>query len=356
MTVIRVDIPASPYEVIVGPLGDSAGLLRGLAGKRRVPVVSDARIWGLYGEDLGRLLPVEPILVPEGEEAKQWPHLIALVTRFAQMNLDRSTPIFALGGGSVGDLTGLAAGLFKRGCPVVHLPTTLLAQADSAVGGKTAIDAEGQKNLVGLFHQPALVLADPALLETLDHRQLIAGYAEVAKYGLIDDPEFFAWCETNGARLLAGDRQLRHTAIAHCVAAKARTVLGDVEDKTGKRALLNLGHSFAHAIESAAGLGTILHGEAVAIGMVMAMDFSVELGLCRADDAARVGAHLGSVGLPNRLGQTGVERASLLALMGADKKNAGGRLRLVLSRGIGRAFLSDGVDPVVLAGFLDRAL
>lgn len=257
--------------------------------------------------------------------------------------------------GSVGDLTGLATGLFKRGCPVVHIPTTLLAQADSAVGGKTAIDAEGQKNLIGLFHQPALVVADPSLLDTLDERQLRAGYAEVVKYGLIDDSAFFTWCEENGAALLAGERSAREQAIATCIRAKARTVEHDVEDKTGTRALLNLGHTFAHAIESAAGLGTVLHGEAVALGMVLAHDFSAELGLCPPEEAARVRAHLASVGLPTRLAEVPVDRAELLPLMGADKKNDAGKLKLVLTRGIGQAFLSDGVEQARLAQFLGTA-
>ena len=192
-------------------------------------------------------------------------------------------PIVALGGGSVGDVAGLAASLFKRGCPVVHVPTTLLAQADSAVGGKTAIDAFGEKNLIGSFHQPALVVADPAFLDTLDPRQLRSGYAEIVKYGLIDDPAFFAWCEANGAALLAGDPRLRATTPSPPRSAPRRgSIAGDVEDRSGQRALLNLGHSFAHAIESEAGLGTVLHGEAVAIGLVLALRFSAELGLCDA--------------------------------------------------------------------------
>jgi 3-dehydroquinate synthase len=356
VTDIRVNAGGQHYDVVVGPLAASAHRLRELARERTLPVVSDARVWELHGRAVRALLAVEPILVPEGEEAKQWPHLQTLIARLAELNLDRSTPVLALGGGSVGDLTALAAGLFKRGCPVVHLPTTLLAQADSAVGGKTAIDAEGQKNLVGLFHQPALVLADPALLDTLDERQLRAGYAEVVKYGLIDDPAFFAWCEANGPALLAGHRGSREQAITSCIRAKARTVEHDVEDRSGTRALLNLGHTFAHAIESAAGLGTVLHGEAVALGMAQAHDLSAELGLCPPADAARIRAHLASAKLPTTLAEVPVERSRLPDLMGADKKNEGGKLKLVLTQGIGRAFLSDGVDSDRLADFLARAL
>ena len=239
-----------------------------------------------------------------------------------QLDITRDTPILAMGGGSVGDVAGLAASLFKRGCPIVHLPTTLLAQADSAIGGKTAIDWQGRKNLIVTFHQPSLVVADPAFLETLDQRQLRAGYAEIVKYGLIDDPAFFTWCEAHGAALIAGDHALRRTAIEHCARAKLRLVADDIEDRRGARALLNLGHSFAHAIETASGLGTVLHGEAVAIGLCLAFGFSAELGLCPAEDGVRVRTHLASVGLPTRLADAGLAGAgdSLLDAIKSDKK------------------------------------
>ena len=355
MTTIEITAGADTYEVIVGPLPGAADRLAALAGGGALPVVTEPRVWGLCGETLQQVVPCDPILVPEGEDAKQWPHLMTLVAAFTARNLDRKRPVLAFGGGAVGDLAGLAAGLFKRGLPVVHVPTTLLAQADSAVGGKTAIDAEGQKNLVGLFHQPALVLADPALTLTLDDRQTRAGYAEIVKYGLIDQPDLFAWCETHGPALLAGDLALRTHAVVESIAAKARFVTADVHDRNGVRALLNLGHTFGHAIESAAGIGTMLHGEAVALGTVLAHDFSAELGLCPPADAARVHAHLAAVGLPTRLGEVALDRAALLSLMGTDKKNEGGRLRLVLTRGIGQAFLSDGVEAATLTRFLERA-
>jgi 3-dehydroquinate synthase len=263
--------------------------------------------------------------------------------------------VAAFGGGAIGDLAGLAAGLFKRGMPIVHLPTTLLAQADSAVGGKTAIDALGQKNLVGMFHQPALVVADVDLLDTLDPRQLRAGYAEVVKYGLIGDPALFDWLEAHGSALLAGHRGHREEAVWQSVAAKARAVEADVMDRSGVRALLNLGHTFAHAIESAAGLGTVLHGEAVAAGMVLAFDLSARLGLCPKGEAGRVRDHLASAGLPTTLLETGVDRSALLPLMRGDKKNEGGALRLVLARGIGQAFLSPGVPESQVSEFLAEA-
>jgi 3-dehydroquinate synthase len=355
MSLIPVTAGTSRYEVVVGPLANSAERLHALSGGQPLFVVTEPKVWALHGAALQSAARCTPVFVPEGEEAKQWPHLQALVAEFASANLDRRTPVLAFGGGAVGDLAGLAAGLFKRGLPVVQVPTTLLAQADSAVGGKTAIDAEGQKNLVGLFHQPALVLADPALTLTLDDRQLRAGYAEVVKYGLIDDPAFFTWLEEHGPALLRGDLALRSKAVAHSVAAKARFVAADVEDRTGVRALLNLGHTFGHAIESAAGLGTVLHGEAVALGTVLAHDFSAALGLCPGEDAARVRRHFADATLPTKLGDVPLDRSALLPLMGADKKNEGGRLRLVLTRGIGGAFLSDGVEPARLAAFLERA-
>ena len=355
MSVVPVTAGDDRYDVIVGPLADSAERLRALSGGQPLPVVTEPKVWALHGDKLSAVVPCEPVFVPEGEEAKQWPHLQQTITAFARRNLDRKRPVIAFGGGSVGDLTGLAAGLFKRGLPVVHVPTTLLAQADSAVGGKTAIDADGQKNLVGLFHQPALVLADPALTLTLDRRQLLAGYAEVVKYGLIDEPDLFAWLEEHGPALLGGDLSLRSEAVTRCIAAKARFVEADVEDRTGVRALLNLGHTFAHAIESAAGLGVVLHGEAVALGCVLAHEFSAELGLCPPEDAARVRRHFAATGLPTDLAAMPLDRPALLPLMGADKKNEGGRLRLVLTRGIGRAFLSDGVEPTRLSAFLERA-
>ena len=255
MTLIRIETPAHDYDVIVGPVEAGLDRVRDLSRGASPILVSDYRVFGLHGAKIAEALGADPILVPEGEAAKDWAQLHLLLGALAERGASRNTPIIALGGGSVGDLAGLAASLFKRGCPIVHIPTTLLAQADSAIGGKTAIDAFGEKNLVGTFHQPSLVLADPAYLDTLDVAQLRAGYAEVVKYGLIDDPAFFAWCESNGRGLLAGHPDLRAHAITTAIKAKSRIIAGDIEDRTGKRALLNLGHSFGHAIEAEAGLG-----------------------------------------------------------------------------------------------------
>lgn len=343
------------YDVLVGRLEDCRSRLVALAGGKPLVVVTEPKVWSLHGARLEALLPCDPIFVPEGEEAKDWSHLQALIEAFTERNLDRSAAVAAFGGGSVGDLAGLAAGLFKRGLPIVQLPTTLLAQADSAVGGKTAIDALGQKNLVGMFHQPRLVIADVSLLDTLDERQRRGGYAEVVKYGLIRHEALFEWLEGHGAALLSGHREYREEAIWQSVAAKARMVEADVTDRNGARALLNFGHTFGHAIESAAGLGTLLHGEAVAIGMVLAFDLSARLGLCAHSDADRVRGHLRSAGLPVTLSEAAVDRAELLPLMRTDKKNAGGALKLVLTRGVGDAFLSEGVAEDVLAPFLQKA-
>ena len=353
MTAIRVAHAGAEYEVLVGGLTDTLPRLKSLADGRRLPMVSDRRVFGLHGEKLAGVTLANPILVPEGEGAKDWRTLADIVEQLARLDVKRGTPILILGGGSVGDVAGLAASLFKRGCPTVHVPTTLLAQADSAIGGKTAIDAAGQKNLVGTFHHPLLVLADPGLLETLDQRQLRSGYAEVVKYGLIDDPAFFAWCEENGAEMLSGNRTARLAGIEHCVRTKARIVSSDPSDTTGHRALLNFGHTFGHAIEALAG-EAVLHGEAVAVGMCLAFEFSDMLGLSPAGDCARVRGHIAAVGLPTRLGDVGLgDRGSdLITLMGQDKKAAATGPALILVRGIGQAFLQRDVDPGVLADFL----
>jgi 3-dehydroquinate synthase len=356
MTVIRIDVLPRAYDVLVGPIEAGLERIRDISSGAKPILVSEPRVFGLHGTKVAEVLGADPILVPEGEAAKDWKELHALLSGFAERRATRHTPIVALGGGSVGDLAGLAASMFKRGCPVVHIPTTLLAQTDSAVGGKTAIDAFGEKNLVGTFHQPSLVMVNPAYLDTLDARQLRAGYAEVVKYGLIDDPAFFAWCEANGRGLLAGHPDLQLHAITTSISAKARIVSGDVDDRSGKRALLNLGHSFAHAIEAEAGLGKVLHGEAVALGLSLAFRCSAELGLCPQSDADRVVTHLAACGLPSRLADVGIGSGSSLASwIARDKKNQVGSLSLILVRGIGRAFFERTVDSRRLLDFLDRA-
>ena len=357
MTLIRVETSPPGYDVVVGSIDAGLERLRDIAGSARPILISDSRVFALHGSKLAEMLGADPILVPEGEAAKNWDQLHSLLSELTKRSVGRNTPIIALGGGSVGDLAGLAASLFKRGCPIVHVPTTLLAQADSAVGGKTAIDAFGEKNLIGTFHQPSLVIVDPVYLDTLDERQLRAGYAEVVKYGLIDDPAFFAWCESNARGVLAGHPDLRLNAISTSIAAKARIVTGDIEDRSGKRALLNLGHSFGHAIEAEAGLGAVLHGEAVALGISLAFLFSAEAGLCPQADVDRVRSHFQACGLPTQLADIGLggRGGRLIPWMARDKKNQPGKVALVLSKGIGRAFLEPSVDARRLADFLERA-
>ncbi len=353
MSAIRVDHPGASYDVLIGGIDSLADRISAIADGRRLPLISDQKVFQLYGRSFQGIAVDQPILLPEGERAKQWPVLAEVIDQLASLEVKRGTPILALGGGSVGDVAGLAASIFKRGCPVIHVPTTLLAQADSAIGGKTAIDAHGQKNLVGTFHHPALVAIDPSFLDTLDTRQLRSGYAEVVKYGLIDDPVFFEWCEAIGNALIAGDPSARLHAVEHCVRAKARFVSEDPLDTTGKRALLNFGHSFGHAIEALGG-DEILHGEAVAVGMAMAFRLSVTLGLCANDDCDRVKAHLASAGLPTTLGDVGLAGRGdeLAALMAHDKKADQSGLALVLARGIGQATLVREFDQGKLIAYL----
>ncbi len=350
---IPVVAGAASYDVLVGPIEQARDCIS-VSGD--LILVSEPKVFALHGQRVAALLGCgAPILVPEGEAAKQWDVLHNLLAQLAERRASRSTTIVALGGGSVGDVSGLAASLFKRGCLVVHIPTTLLAQADSAVGGKTAIDAFGEKNVIGSFHQPSMVIADPAFLLTLDKRQLRSGYAEIIKYGLIDDPAFFAWCLANGTALIAGDAAHREYAISTALFAKARLIAGDVEDRSGQRALLNLGHSFAHAIESDAGLGALLHGEAVALGLVLALRFSAELGYCDPADADRLATHLAEIGLPTTLAEVGVSGPSLMVWIARDKKNEGTKPTLILTRGIGQAFIARDVDPQRLEEFLHTA-
>jgi 3-dehydroquinate synthase len=345
---------AYPVRIEAGLLGRAGEALAPFARGGRLVVVSDETVWAAQGEKLlSCSLDIAPVILPPGEATKSWAQLEALVERLLALGVERGDHIVAFGGGMVGDLTGFAASILKRGCPYVQVPTTLLAQVDSSVGGKTAINAAGGKNMVGTFHQPAAVLIDPETLGTLRPRELRAGYAEVVKYGLIDHPDFFAWCEANGAALLAGDAGARVAAIEHCVRAKARIVGEDERETTGRRALLNLGHTFGHAIEAESGYA-ILHGEAVAIGMALAFRFSALRGLCGGEDAARVEAHLASIGLPTRV-QVGTP-ASLVAHMASDKKAKGGRVAFILAKGIGAAVVDTSVELAEVEAFLGSEL
>jgi 3-dehydroquinate synthase len=353
---VEVALGARSYTVTIeaGLLAHAGQALAPYARDGRIVVVSDEEVWAAQG---GKLLAcglaVEPVIVPAGEATKSWTHLEALIERLLALGIERSDTIVAFGGGMVGDLAGFAAAIVKRGCPYVQVPTTLLAQVDSSVGGKTAINAAGGKNLVGAFHQPAAVLIDPETLATLPPRELRAGYAEVVKYGLIDDPDFFSWCEAHGAALLAGDGAARLEAIEHCVRAKARIVAEDERETSGRRAPLNLGHTFGHAIEAESGY-EILHGEAVAIGMALAFRFSAARGLCPGEDAERVERHLAAVALPTRV-EVGTP-ASLVTHMASDKKASAGRVAFILARGIGKAFVDRSVELAEVEAFLAREM
>ncbi len=358
MTIVPVALGERSYDIRIeaGLLARAGEALAPLDKGRRWVIVTDENVRPHLATLQAGLGPSEAIVLPPGEGTKSWARLESLVDRLLELGIERGDHVIALGGGVIGDLVGFATSIVKRGCGFVQVPTTLLAQVDSSVGGKTAINTRAGKNLVGAFHQPALVLIDPQVLDTLPARELGAGYAEVVKYGLIDDFAFFEWCEANGPALLAGDPAARAYAIAHSVAAKARIVAADERETTGTRALLNLGHTFGHALEAETGFSDrLLHGEGVAAGMALAFAFSAAKGLCPGQDVERVAAHLRAVGLPDGLKAAGVSAsgARLVEHMLHDKKMAGGTLPFLLARGIGRTYLDKTVDLAEIAAFLD---
>ncbi len=366
MAVIPVDVARAPYEVRIGT-GLLAGLVEQCSGrlrKRRVPVVTDAQVHAAWGSVVSHALHEgghEAVwrILPAGEASKSWEQLSATVDWLLAEEVERGDHILALGGGVVGDLTGFAASILKRGCHFIQLPTTLLAQVDSSVGGKTAINTAAGKNLVGAFHQPALVLADLAVLDTLPERELKAGYAEVVKYGLLGDADFFGWCDQNGAAMLAGDAALREYAVAHSVSAKARIVQADERETKGLRALLNLGHTFGHALEAQTGFSDrLLHGEGVALGMVLAARFSALRGLIPVASAEHVARHFTEVGMASEIASLGLncDGEALVAHMLHDKKMDAGTLPFILLKGIGEAFLATDVVLDEVAEFLDGEL
>ncbi len=366
---VRVELGARSYDIVIGDdVLDRAGdLIAAVAPRGRVRLIADSQVTALHGARLGLSLSAAgldlgvPVNVDPGEGSKSWANLQRVVDQLIGQGLERSTPVIAFGGGVVGDLAGFAAAIALRGVPFIQVPTTLLAQVDSSVGGKTGINTDHGKNLAGAFHQPDLVIADTKVLDTLPPRELRAGYAEVVKYGLIDDPGFFAWLEANGAALLAGDAAARRHAIAASCRAKAAVVARD-ERESGDRALLNLGHTFGHALEAMAGYsGDLLHGEAVAIGMVLAFRLSVRLGLCPAEDLDRVVAHLSAVGLPTRPQATDasgmlLDVDAVMTMMARDKKVADGRLTFILARGIGKSFIARDIDPAEVRAMLAETL
>lgn len=350
------------YDIRIGRgLIDAAGAEIAALGGRRAAIVTDENVSALYA---GRLrdsleragLQAGVVTVAPGEGSKSYAGYAAVCDGLLALKVERGDLVVALGGGVIGDLVGFAASILKRGCHFIQVPTTLLAQVDSSVGGKTAINTQAGKNLVGSFYQPALVLIDPSTLDSLPPRETRAGYAEVVKYGLIDDPAFFAWCEAHADDLLAGNPDARTYAIERSVRAKAAIVADDERETSGRRALLNLGHTFGHALEADTGFSdTLLHGEGVAAGMALAFRYSARLGLCPQADADRVTGHLRSVGLPYDLATAHVtaDGAALVGHMLHDKKMAAGTLPFLLARGIGQTFLSKDVALDDVAAFLD---
>ncbi len=362
--IVRVPLGERAYDVHIAPglLARAGEIVAPLTARKHIAVVTDSTVARLHLEPLQTALAAaglttQPIIVPPGEATKNWRTLESVVESLLGFGVERGDVVVALGGGVVGDLTGFAAAILRRGCRFVQIPTTLLAQVDSSVGGKTAINAKAGKNLVGAFHQPAAVLIDPALLDTLPPRELRAGYAEVIKTALLGDAAFFDWCDANVAALLGGDPTARTHAIATSVAAKAAIVAADERETGDARALLNLGHTFGHALEAEAGFSDrLLHGEAVAIGCALAFAFSAERGLCPPADAARVADHLARAGLPNHPRGIATTAAPLMAHMLQDKKMRNGTLAFVLARGIGDAFIARDIPLGDVEAFLDRTL
>jgi 3-dehydroquinate synthase len=359
---VHVAVAGKPYDVLIGRglIGRAGELVRPLLRRPRLAVVMDETVSALHGAAIaaslqGAGIACHPVVIAPGEAAKSFAGLEALCEALLALELDRGDLVAAFGGGVVGDLAGFAAAVLKRGVDFVQLPTTLLAQVDSSVGGKTAIDTPRGKNLVGAFHQPRLVLADLDVLATLPLRELVCGYAEIIKYGLLGDLAFFEWLEANGQAVLSLDEAAVRAAVRRSVEMKAEIVAED-ERETGRRALLNLGHTFAHGFEAESGFGEALkHGEAVGLGIALAFRFSVRLGLCAGQDAERAGGAIGAAGLPTQLadlGGAGFRADALVAHMAQDKKAEGGRLTFILARGLGDAFVARDVDAAAVRDFL----
>ena len=361
---LGVALASGAYDVVVGEglLARAGALLAPVMPQKRAVVVTDANVAALHLPALLHGLAetgvrTAQIVVPPGEASKSIDGLTRVTGALLDEGVERQTTVIALGGGVVGDLAGFAAAVTLRGLPFVQAPTTLLSQVDSSVGGKTGINTTHGKNLLGAFHQPRMVLADTATLGTLDGRELRAGYAEVAKAGLIGDAAFFAWCEANAPALVAGDREIQAEAVMRACAFKAAVVGDDEREEKPNdgRALLNLGHTFAHALEAEVGYGGgLLHGEAVAVGLGMAFRLSERLNHCAPGVAARVAAHLDSVGLASEPGMLNrrFSAARLLAAMRRDKKTRDGRLRFVLARAVGEAFTTADVPEDAVAALL----
>ncbi|MEL7279452.1 MAG: 3-dehydroquinate synthase [Pseudomonadota bacterium] len=366
MEQVHVPLGDRAYDVLIGPglLEQAGALIAPLLSRPRVAIVTDERVAALHLQALLAGLAAHGISashmsLPAGEATKSWPHFERTVEWLLAEQVERGDVVVALGGGVIGDLVGFAAAVLRRGVRFVQVPTSLLAQVDSSVGGKTGINAPQGKNLIGAFHQPSLVLADTDVLRTLEKRDFLAGYGEVVKYGLLGDAAFFEWLETHGPALADGDEAARIKAVRRSVEMKAAIVVRD-ETEQGDRALLNLGHTFCHALEAATGYSNrLLHGEGVAIGCAMAFELSARMGLCAQEDPSRVRAHLHDMKM--KVDLTDIkgdlpDANALLALMAQDKKVVDGTLRFILARGIGEAFVTADVNPDHVLDMLDSAL
>ncbi|MEM8741815.1 MAG: 3-dehydroquinate synthase [Pseudomonadota bacterium] len=363
---VHVPLPGRAYDIHIGAglLAQAGGWIAPRAAGHQVAIVTEERVAAQHLSTLRASLAeaglrAAEIVLPPGEPSKSWDMLQHLCDGLLDARLERGGLVIAFGGGVIGDLAGFAAAILRRGVGLVQIPTTLLAQVDSAVGGKTGINTRHGKNLIGAFHQPILVLSDTALLETLAPRDLLAGYAEVVKYGLLGDAEFFAWLERHGPALAQGDPAAQLQAVRRSCEMKAEIVLRD-ETEAGDRALLNLGHTFGHALEAATGYSDrLLHGEAVAIGCQLAVDLSAQLGLCPQEVPTRLAAHLSAMGMRRTLADVPgplPDAEGLIALMAQDKKVQAGQLTFVLLRDIGAAFVTRDVPADALHALLSDAL
>ena len=363
---VSVPLPGRAYDVRIGEgLLEQAGIeIDPFLNRKRVRIVTDANVADMHLLTLQDALSASGIesaalVLPAGEATKNWPSLTKTVDWLIAEQVERRDLIIALGGGVIGDLVGFAAAILRRGVGFVQIPTSLLAQVDSSVGGKTGINATQGKNLIGAFHQPKLVLADIGVLDTMSERDLLAGYGEVVKYGLLGDAAFFEWLEDAGPKLAKGDMEARTYAVKRSVEMKADIVLRD-ETEQGDRALLNLGHTFCHALEAATGYSErLLHGEGVAIGCGLAFELSARLGLCSQEDPSRVRAHLQNMGMKTDLNDIPGDLPSsetLVDLMSQDKKVIDGQLRFILANGIGEAFVTADVPRDAVVAVLQDAL
>jgi|TARA_R110002020_G_scaffold134895_2_gene301250 3-dehydroquinate synthase len=360
---VHVPLGDRAYDILIGPglIARAGGEIIARLTGRRVAIITDENVGPLYLAQLMDSLQTDgfeavSLVLPPGEKTKSMDGLAAATDMILAARIERGDAVIALGGGVIGDLAGFAAGIVRRGVRFIQIPTSLLAQVDSSVGGKTGINTRHGKNLLGVFHQPDLVLADTAVLDSLSPREFRAGYAEIAKYGLIDKPYFFHWLEKNWKKVFEGGPE-RIEAIAISCQAKADVVVED-ERETGRRALLNLGHTFGHALEAATGYDSsrLVHGEGVAIGMVLAHQFSARLNLASPDDGQRVAAHLAEVGLPTRMAdiEGGLPPTQILMeAIAQDKKVKSGKLTFILTRGIGQSFVADDVPTSEVFSFLE---